>query len=143
MPVLDFFVRPDQDMLSETVLSHGEIVTRVLIPSPPFGARSIYLKVKERQAYDFALASIGAYIEIEEDTVSRARFVLGGVAPVPHPLPQVSDAVEGADLEAVDPVSLGHLAVRDARPMADNGYKVRMAANLVARAVRALLGGTL
>ena len=143
VPVLDFFVRPDQDMLSETVLGHGEIVTRVLIPSPPVGARSIYLKVKERQAYDFALASVGAYIEIEADTVSRARFVLGGVAPVPYPVPQVSDAVEGADLEAVDPVSLGHLAVRDARPMADNGYKVRLAANLVARAVRALLGGTL
>ena len=141
VPILDLFAHPGQNMLSETVLGPGEIVTRVLIPAPSALSRSIYLKVKERQAYDFALASVGAFVEFDGGRVSRSRFVLGGVAPVPYPLPAVSHEIDGADPAEIDPSALGQIAVRDARPMSDNGFKVHLASNLVARSVRALLGG--
>ena len=138
MPISQFFVGPQQDILSETALDSGEIVTRALIPAPD-NARSIYLKAKERQAYDFALVSVAASITVKDGIVSSARFALGGVAPVPYALPDVADAIVGSHSANVNAPELGRIAVRDARPMTDNAYKVRLASNLVAKAVATLL----
>ena len=125
-------------MLSETALERGEIVTRVLIP-PAAGTSSIYLKAKERQAYDFALVSVAASISVEHGTITGAQLALGGVAPVPYALPQVADGLIGTPVSDVSPHDLGRLAVRDARPMTDNTYKIRLSSNLVARAIATLL----
>ena len=138
MPISQFFVGPQQDLLSETALDFGEIVTRALIPAPD-NARSIYLKAKERQAYDFALVSVAASVAVKDGIVSRARFALGGVAPVPYALPDVADAIVGSFSANVNAPELGRIAVRDARPMTDNEYKVKLASNLLAKAVATLL----
>ena len=138
MPISQFFVGPQQDILSETALDSGEIVTRALIPAP-VNARSIYLKAKERQAYDFALVSVAASITVKDGIVSSARFALGGVAPVPYALPDVADAIVGSHSANVNAPELGRIAVRGARPMTDNAYKVRLASNLLAKAVATLL----
>ena len=139
VPAAQFFVGPDKVMLTETVIDTADILTRVLLPPPLDGARSIYLKAKERQAYDFALASVAGYLVVRDGTIADAHFALGGVAPVPYPLPAVSDAIRGVSTDDVDPAALGRLAVHGAQPMSDNGYKVRLASNLVARAITTLL----
>ena len=133
-----FFVGPETNMLSETALDSGEIVTRVLLP-PANDASSIYLKAKERQAYDFALVSVAGSIAVEDGVITNARFALGGVAPVPYPLPGVADAIVGSLIADVNAPELGRVAVRDARPMTDNAYKVRLSSNLVSRAISTLL----
>ena len=138
MPISEFFVGPETNMLSETALNPDEIVTSILLP-PPGDLRSVYLKAKERQAYDFALVSVAASIVVQDGVVSSACFVLGGVAPVPYPLPEVADAIVGSHTADVSPPDLGRIAVRNARPMTDNAYKVRLSSNLVARAVATLL----
>ncbi len=139
IPIGELFVGPDVDILSETSLGVGEIVTRIFVPHRDQGARSVYLKAKERQAYDFALVSVCAYVEIVEDVVNEARIALGGVAPAPYLARSASDAMRGLGVEDVDASAVGGLAVEGAEPMSDNGYKVRLASNLVARAVRTLL----
>ncbi len=136
--ISQFFVGPETNILSETALAPGEIVTRVVLP-PAAGARSIYLKAKERQAYDFALVSVAASVTVEDSTITGARLALGGVAPVPYALPEVAAAMVGTPVSDVSPRDLGQLAVRDARPMTDNTYKMRLSSNLVARAVATLL----
>ena len=136
--ISQFFVGPESNVLSEIALEHGEFVTRVLVP-PTAGATSIYIKAKERQAYDFALVSVAASISVEDGTITGARLALGGVAPVPYALPDVADALIGTPMSDVSPRDLGQLAVRDARPMTDNTYKIRLSSNLVARAVGTLL----
>ena len=138
MPISHFFVGPETNILSETSLDPGEIVTRVVIP-PTTGARSIYLKAKERQAYDFALVSVAASIKVEDGGIASAQLALGGVAPVPYALPEVADAMTGTPVSDVSPQDLGQLAVRDATPMTDNTYKIRLSSNLVARAIATLL----
>lgn len=138
-PVSGLFVGPGEDVLSETTLGAGDILTRVAIPHPGHGARSIYLKAKERQAYDFALVSVGGYMEVVDGVVAEARIVLGGVAPVPYFARAASDALLGCGTDEVDASTIGRLAVEGAEPMSDNGYKVRLTSNLVARTVRTLL----
>ena len=138
MPASSFFVTPDVDMTRETALRDGEIITRATLP-PPDGAKSVYLKAKERQAYDFALVSVAGMMRVQDGVVTDARFALGGVAPVPYAPPALGDALVGARASAIDPTEIGGMATLGARPMSDNGYKVRLASNLVARATEALL----
>ena len=138
-PIGELFVGPDVDILSETTLGVGEILTRVVIPRSESGGRSVYLKAKERQAYDFALVSVGGYMEVVDGIVQEARIALGGVAPTPHFAQLASEALREVRADEVDARAVGRLAVEGAEPMSENGYKVRLASNLVARAVRTLL----
>ena len=140
LPIADFFVSPSQNMLSETALEDGEILVSVVLPPSLEPARSVFLKAKERRAYDFALASAAAHVETDADSgaVANARIVLGGVAPVPYIARAAGEALIGAKLDEIDAAEIGRLAVQDAKPMSGNGYKVRLAANLTARAVKNL-----
>ena len=138
VPIGDMFVGPEVDILSETSLGAGEILTRVVIPNPGPGGRSVYLKAKERQAYDFALVSVGGYMEVVDGVIVDARIALGGVAPTPRFARAASDALRGVCADEVDARAVGRLAVEGAKPMSENGYKVRLAANMVARAARTL-----
>ena len=139
MPVEDFFVLPDEDATVENVLRLGEMVAEIVIPTASPDLRSIYLKAKERQAMDFALASVALSLEVSEDVVSYARVVLGGVAPMPYRAHSAEDALVGARVSEVDSQSIGLIAAEGATPLSDNGYKVRLASGLVSRAVRTLL----
>ena len=153
LPLEDFFAGPGRDLARENVLEPGELVTRVLLGDPHASAeptgkrggnndapgRSLYLKAREREAGDFALVSVAAAVTLEGTTLVRASVVLGGVAPVPYRAKAVEEYLRGKDAARVDPAHAGSLALPDARPMADNAYKVALAQNLVKRAVGRLL----
>ena len=139
MPVEDFFVQTNEDATVENVLQPGEMVAEIVIPDASPNLRSIYLKAKERQAMDFALASVALSLEVSEDVVSYARVVLGGVAPAPYRAHSAEDALVGARISHVDPERVGRTAAEGATPLSDNGYKVRLVSGLVSRAVRTLL----
>jgi xanthine dehydrogenase YagS FAD-binding subunit len=143
VPIAEFFLSPTQDLTRENILTHGEIVTRVSLPRPALSAsghRSLYLKARERESGDFALVSVAAAISLEGDVVRHAAVSLGGVAPFPYRASQVDRYLQGRPVAEVDPALAGSLALPDARPMADNGYKVTLAGNLVKRAITQLLG---
>ena len=141
LPLESFFVSPESDMMGETSLEPSEILTLVSVPQTSPHHCSIYLKAKERQAYDFALASVALAVELSEGFVHDALIVLGGVAPVPLRVPHAEDALKGRSVEQVDPGAVGELAVRGAQPLKDNGFKVPLTSSLVSRAVRTLLEG--
>lgn len=139
MPVEDFFVLPDENATMENVLQSGEIVAEIVIPTASPSVRSIYLKAKERQAMDFALASVALSLDVSENVVSYARIVLGGVAPMPYRARSTEEALVGARVREVDYQSIGRIAAEGATPLSDNRYKVRLVSALVSRAVRTLM----
>jgi xanthine dehydrogenase YagS FAD-binding subunit len=124
VPLSAFFVLPAQNIQKETVLQPGEIVTEILLDAPQPGARSLYRKVRERAAFDFALAGAAIVLTIVEAKVRTARIVLSGVAPVPWRSAEAEKAIIGKSLDAAAVVAAAAAAVKDAMPMADNGYKV-------------------
>ena len=134
----NFFAPPEADVQTENVLRANEIVAAVRLPTPAAGLRSVYLKAKERQAMDFALASVALAAIVRGDGIELARIALGGGAPVPYRARAAEDALTGMRMRDVDANDIGRLAVRDAEPLRDNGYKVRLTAGLVARAIRTL-----
>ena len=88
---------------------------------------------------DFALASVALSLDVVGGVVSNARIALGGVAPVPYKAADAEQVLAGKPVSDIDAGAIGQAAVQGATPLSDNGYKVRLASGLVARAVRTLL----
>ena len=124
----------------ETVLEPDEIVTGVHIAPPAAGLSSAYLKFKERESFDFALASVAACVWRTEGKVSDARLVLGGVAPIPWRVPNAEKAIVGTTLSRAVCDEAAIAALAGAEPLAHNAYKVPLAKALVVRALTASLG---
>ena len=140
MPIGDFFAGPGQDVLRENVLDPGDLITRILLPADA-PDRSVYLKLRERESGDFALISVAAALSVSDDGVIRqARIALGGVAPVPYRATDVEAHVTGRPVADVNPAEAAGLALPNATPLTQNGYKLPMARNTVKRALTQLLG---
>ena len=151
LPVSTYFAGPGRDVTKENVLEPGELVTRVRLPGLPEISnvyRSVYLKVREREAGDFALVSVAAAIAVDPDrsgrpVIGRSRIALGGVAPVPYRATEVEEYLDGLEVSNADAAQAGGLTLPGATPLPQNGYKVPMAQNLVKRALTQLLAGLL
>jgi len=139
IPLADFFVLPSIDVRRETVLKDGEIVTQVQVPASPLAAKSTYLKFKERDSLDFALAAVAAGIDLKEDkTVRRARLVLGGVGTIPWHVPAAEEFLVGKPLSEAVVTQAAQIALQGAKPMEQNEYKVPLTQALVRRALTKL-----
>lgn len=126
----EFFVLPADELERENVLAPGEIITAILLPPAP-RLHSSYRKVRERAAWDFALASVALALEVGAGTVTAARVVLGGVAPVPWRSRAAERAIVGNRLEESTARAAAAAAVADADPLAHNGYKVPLIRGLL------------
>ncbi|MGC4031984.1 MAG: xanthine dehydrogenase family protein subunit M [Tepidisphaeraceae bacterium] len=136
IPAGEFFRLPTkEDVKHENVLSADEIITQIVVPISPLAAKSTYIKFKERSSLDFAMASVAAAVDVSGGTIKSARVVLGGVAPIPWQLPKVDEFLAGKPLNEETAVKAAELAVADARPLSQNGYKVPLVKTLVKRAL--------
>jgi xanthine dehydrogenase YagS FAD-binding subunit len=140
VPVDGFFVLPQKDYTRETVLGPGEVVTHIELPAAARGLRSSYRKVRARRSWDFALAGVAIALVFEGERLARARVFLSGAAPVPWRSREVEDVITGRKL---DPAVIGQAAaaaVRNARPMEQNGYKVPLFKAVIEEQLRAMVG---
>jgi xanthine dehydrogenase YagS FAD-binding subunit len=134
----DFFVLPKDDVTRENVLKDGEVLTSITLPAAR--GRSAYHKVMDREAWTHAIVSAAIVIETKDGVCSRARLVLGGVAPIPWRLAAVETLLTGQRITAAVAERAGATAVEGARPLAKNAHKIPMTHALVARGVGALAG---
>jgi xanthine dehydrogenase YagS FAD-binding subunit len=138
VPLDQFYAGPEKNILKETLLGSAEIVTGVDIPAPAATSKNIYLKLKERQAFDFAVSSLAAVITLKNNIVVDARLVLGGVAPFPLRATRAEAALKGKKIgDAI--VRACEAAVEGAHPLSNNGYKVKAIKGLVESALVSLV----
>jgi xanthine dehydrogenase YagS FAD-binding subunit len=132
-----FFTLPSEgNIRRENVLKNDEIITEIFVPASPLAARSTYLKFKERESLDFALASAAAAVRLAPNqTVRDARIVLGGVAPIPWRVPDAEKFLVGKNLKPDVLAEAAKIALADAKPLQKNAYKVPLAQTLVRRAL--------
>ncbi|SMC85316.1 FAD binding domain-containing protein [Kibdelosporangium aridum] len=117
-----------------TELASDELIIAVEIPRP--APHSHYLKVRERVSYEFAIVSVAAVVSLDGDTITSARIALGGVAHRPWRLTAAEAALTGVSLSDRDALTEAvALSFTDARPLADNGYKVTLAQRAAVRAL--------
>jgi xanthine dehydrogenase YagS FAD-binding subunit len=132
-----FFTLPSEGNLRrENVLKNDDIITEIMVPASKFAAHSTYLKFKERDSLDFAMAAVAAAVALGANkTIIEARLVLGGVAPIPWRVPKAETALAGKTLsrELLDAVA--RIALEDAKPLEKNAYKIPLTQTLVRRAL--------
>jgi xanthine dehydrogenase YagS FAD-binding subunit len=126
-------------VLKETVLEHNEILTQISVPAPLPNIKSTFIKVTQRDVYDFAIVSIAVAAQIENGVWKEGRVVLGGVAPTPYRATAAEDALRGQKIDANVAQDAAAKTLVKARPMSQNAYKVDIAKNLIARAVLSLM----
>lgn len=124
VPVEHFHVPPMQDVRRETVLEPDELVTEIRIPPPSTGLRSSYRKVRARRAWDFALAGVALAVHFNGAAAEKARVVLSGVAPVPWRSQEAEEILVGKHLDANLAAKAAEAAIKNARPMTKNAYKI-------------------
>jgi len=142
IPLDKFFTLPaDGNLRRENVLKNEDIITEVQVPASKVAAHSTYLKFKERDSMDFAMSAVAAAVTLGANkTVSEARIVLGGVAPVPWRVPKAEAALVGKALNNDVLMNVAKVALEGAEPLAKNAYKVPLTQTLVRRAL-ARVGG--
>jgi xanthine dehydrogenase YagS FAD-binding subunit len=132
----EFFIGPKTDITRLTSLKPEEILTAVRIPNSWAGARFYFEKVADRDTWDFALVNVAAAIVVNNGVVERSRIACGGVAAVPRRLTVVEEVIQGKRAEEGTAKLAGQSAIRGARPLNYNQFKIPLMANLVTRAVR-------
>lgn len=138
VPVADFFTSPIVNVKRENVLAPDEILKEVRIPARKANDRSAYVKFIERGAWDFAVVSAAVKTTMNGSSMGAARIVCGGVGTKPWRLNAAEDALKGARPDEAAGQKAAARSLADARPLAENGYKIDLLRVIVGRAVAAL-----
>ena len=139
MPLERFYTLPSEgDVTRETLLAPNEVLTSVSIPGGKQGWRATYLKVRERDAFDFALSAVALALRMDGSTIAEARLVLGGVAPRPWRCASTEALLVGRTIDDETARLAGEDALRGAEPLEHNEYKIPMTQGLLTKALRAL-----
>jgi xanthine dehydrogenase YagS FAD-binding subunit len=141
IPLTELHRLPGDQPERDTVLEHGELITAIDVPPLGFAANSRYRKVRDRASYAFALVSIAAALDVADGDVRDVRIALGGVAHKPWRATKAEDALRGAPASEDTFRAAAEAELADARPLAENAFKVPLARNVIIRTLLDLAGG--
>ena len=141
IPFGEFHLLPGDTPNRETVLEPGDLVTRVTLPPPVQGSKQLYLKLRDRASYEFALASAAVVVNVDAaKKVTRARIALGGVGTKPWRAPEAEAIVTGQSADAATFRKAAEAALRDAKPQSENGFKIELAQRCLVHALATTTG---
>jgi xanthine dehydrogenase YagS FAD-binding subunit len=139
VPFGEFHLLPGNTPQRETVLEPGDLVMHVTLPPPVAGSRQVYLKLRDRASYEFALASAAVEITVSGGKVTRARVALGGVGTKPWRSPEAEAVLTGRPANDANFRKAAEAALRDAKPQSENGFKIELAKRCLTHALRTAL----
>ena len=119
----------------ETTLQDGEIITSFFIPVAAWTRRSLFLKIRDRESYEFALASAVVALDLNEGKVRDARIALGGVATIPWRATAAESAVMGKAISDATKKAAADAAFAGARTHEYNAFKVELGKRTLMRAL--------
>jgi xanthine dehydrogenase YagS FAD-binding subunit len=135
IPIQEFYLKPGSTPNRENVLEPGDLVVSVTLPALASGVRSHYLKLRDRAAYEFALASAAIVIKVNGSKIQYARVALGGVGTVPWRSREAERELQGQTPNAATFHRAAQAALKDAQPASENGFKVELAKLCIVRAL--------
>jgi xanthine dehydrogenase YagS FAD-binding subunit len=133
LPVEDLYQVPKRDQDRELTIAPGELLLKVTIPAPK-GKNASY-EVRQKQSHDWPLVLCSVNLETDGGKVGNGRVVLYGVAPTPWRSKAAEEALRGKELNRETAEAAAEAAVKDAKPLSMNGYKVPLTKTVVQRAL--------
>jgi xanthine dehydrogenase YagS FAD-binding subunit len=141
MRLEDFFLLPTTNLHCENDLKPGEILTAITLPPIPPGSRSIHLKQGEKDSFDWPIADVAVWLELDRGGIcEKASIVLGAAAPVPRRAREAEAAIIGKRVSEDAANAAGRAALAGAAPLSKNAYKLPIFETLVRRAILAAAG---
>jgi xanthine dehydrogenase YagS FAD-binding subunit len=131
----DLHTLPGQHPERETILHPGDVITSIDLPAVPFAQKSMYLKVRDRASFAFALASAAVALDVRAGTIRDARIGLGGIATKPWRSAQAEHALIGKPATRPTFIAAANAALAGATPHKDNAFKVELAKRTLVRAL--------
>ncbi len=136
IPFTEFHRLPGNTPERDNVLDRGDLIVAIEVPARREGRASYYLKVRDRQSYEFALVSAAVAVAIDGSRIASARLAMGGVAHKPWRLTAAEAALRGASMGDIGALrSAIATSFTDARPLAHNAFKIELAQRVALRAL--------
>jgi xanthine dehydrogenase YagS FAD-binding subunit len=135
IPIREFYLQPGDEPWRENTLLPEELIVSVELPPVPFARHSVYIKVRDRRSYAFALASAAVALDLDGPIIRDARIALGGVATIPWRVPAAEAALRGKRVGGEAFANAAELAVHGAVPREHNAFKIELAKRTLMRAL--------
>jgi len=135
IPINDFHRLPGDAPERDNNLQHGELIVAIDLPKSPFAKNYYYLKVRDRASYAFALVAVAAALELDGGRIRQARVVMGSVAHKPWRSQEAESALSGKPASEQTFKQAAELALKAAKPLAHNAYKVELGQRAIVRAL--------
>ena len=132
----DFHLLPGNTPERETVLQPGDLITHVVLPPPISGSKQLYLKLRDRASYEFALASAAVVLTIANGNITQARIALGGVGTKPWRSPEAEAALTRKPANDATFRQAAEVALQGAKPQSENRFKIELAKRCLTHALR-------
>jgi xanthine dehydrogenase YagS FAD-binding subunit len=136
IPFIDFHRLPENTPQKDSNLAPGELITAVILPPLALAKSGVYLKLRDRTSYSFALISVAAALEIAGDKIKDARLAMGGVAHKPWRAAEAEKFLIGKTADISTFTQAANIALQTAKPLAHNGYKVELTKRAIHRALK-------
>ncbi len=133
IPIAEFYRLPADTPHLETALKPGELITFVTLPAPRAGAKSTYLKLRDRASYEFALASAAVVADVHSRVIRHVRIAMGGVGARPWRSTEAERALEGKSATPEHFEAAARIFLHGARPQSENAFKVELARRCLVR----------
>ncbi len=131
----DFFLVPGSTPQRETVLEPGELITYVTLPAPKAGSKQVYLKLRDRASYEFALSSAAIVAVVNAGKLDYVRVALGGVGTKPWRSLEAERVLHGKTADEKVFRQAAEAALHGAQPQSENGFKVQLAKRCITHAL--------
>jgi xanthine dehydrogenase YagS FAD-binding subunit len=135
IPIDKFYLLPGSTPERETLLEPGDLITHITIPALPPGLKSVYLKLRDRASYEFALASAAIVMKQSGGHIEFIRVALGGVGTIPWRSREAEKVLQGKPATGANFRAAAEAALRSAKPQSQNGFKVELAKRCLTHAL--------
>jgi xanthine dehydrogenase YagS FAD-binding subunit len=139
IPASEYFTLPSKNVRTENVLAPDELLTHVILP-PPGNVKSGHYEVRYKASHDWPIAFATVLLNFNGPAVRNARVVMGAVAPIPWRSGPAEEALTGKPVTVATAAAAADAALRDARPLGQNAYKIDVAKTAVRRAILSAAG---
>lgn len=133
----NFYLAPEHDLHTGYHLEAAELVTGIVIPAAPAGQESAFLKVGQKESFDWPLADVAVAMQLSNGTCRRARVILGAAAPVPWRAHHAEAELENHQVTEQTARRAAKASMEGATPLARNAYKMAIFEAVVRRAILA------
>ncbi|MEH2178418.1 FAD binding domain-containing protein [Nostoc sp.] len=135
IPLTDFHRLPGDTPQRDTNLEPGELISSVILPPVPFAKSGVYLKLRDRTSYAFALVSVAAAVDLAGGQIQNVRLAMGGVAHKPWRSKEAEKFLLGKSANTATFQQAAEIALQEAKPLTHNSFKVDLAKRAIRRAL--------